>query len=116
MAVNFYDEETPEELYRFLSGAGFGMNSLFKWGYNNDEIIGAEFFKKVLAFARFPNGAKPEFKDITDKNPQDNVEVIDIVGTLISPDNKVLFQPAKGNETFAAPQDQRHKAYGRANN
>ncbi len=62
VAIVFYDEQTPHELYSGLSERGFGLKSLHKVGFgtNKDEkpIIGAEFFEWVYA-CPLPFDAKP---------------------------------------------------------
>jgi len=116
VVVVYYDEETPNALYDKLSAAGFGMQSLFKWGYGTNPqagvIEGAENFNVVRGFP-LPNDIKPVCTELSRKTDQKgSVEVVDLRGTYISPKNECLFRildtellpyAAKGDGAAAAP-------------
>lgn len=101
VAVVFYDEATPNKLYDGLKAAGFGMATLFKWGYGTKpqegRIEGAENFGRTLGFP-LPNDIAPICATITPiGGQQGKVTVVDLrvgAGNLISRDNKVMFTVA----------------------
>lgn len=99
--VAFYDEETPNELYNFLSGKEVPLFSLHKWGYgtkeNEPKIEGSEHFATTLGFP-LPNNTKPVCYDLTPRETQGFVDVRDLTETVgphgkpyISKEGKVLF-------------------------
>ena len=97
----FYDEETPNKLYDGLKAKGFGMETLFKWGYgtgNNTGVIeGAENFRATYGHP-LPNDTQPVCADITRIGGQrGNVQVVDLRAETgshgkpyISPKNEIL--------------------------
>jgi len=97
IVVIYYDEETPNALYDKMNAAGFGMKSLFKWGYGTNPqegvIEGVECFDVVRGHP-LPNDIKPVCTELTRKTGQAGyVDVVDLRGTYISSDNKILFMP-----------------------
>ncbi len=101
VVVMFYDQDTPNKLYGGLKAAGFGMESLLKWGYGTKpqegRIEGAEYFKRTLGFP-LPNDIAPICATITPVGGQKGtVTVVDLrEGALnyISRTNKVMFTVA----------------------
>ena len=101
VVVAFYDEATPNKFYDGLKAAGFGMDTLFKWGYGTKpqegRIEGAENFNRVLGFP-LPNDIAPVCAAITPiGGQQGKVTVVDLregAGNLISRDNKMMFTVA----------------------
>lgn len=114
VVVMFYDAATPNKLYDGLKAAGFGMATLFKWGYGTKpqegRIEGAENFGRTLGFP-LPNDIAPVCATITPiGGQQGTVTVVDLregAGNLISRVNKVMF-------TVAHPDLLQHAAGGRA--
>ncbi len=101
VVVAFYDEATPNKFYDGLKAAGFGMATLFKWGYGTKpqegRIEGAENFGRTLGLP-LPNDIAPVCATITPIGGQKGaVTVVDLragAGNLISRDNKVMFTVA----------------------
>lgn len=99
--VAFYDQETPNDLYKFLAEKGAPLFSLHKWGYgtepNAPKIEGSEHFAVTLGYP-LPNDMKPVCFDLTPRETQDFVDVrklTEVVGPhgkpYISQEGKVLF-------------------------
>ncbi len=101
VVVAFYDEATPNKFYDGLKAAGFGMATLFKWGYGTKpqegRIEGAENFCRTLGFP-LPNDIAPVCATITPIGGQKGtVTVVDLregAGNQIGRDNKILFTVA----------------------
>lgn len=97
--VVFYDEETPNRLYDTLAKNGFGMETLFKWGYGTKpqegRIESAENFKRTLGFP-LPNTIDPICAQITPAEGQKGVvTVVDLregAFGYVSKQNKCLFR------------------------
>lgn len=111
IVIMYYDEETPTELYDMLAMKGFGMNTLFKWGFGTKpdapRIEGAGNFTNVLAFP-FMNDAKAICHDITvAENQSDFVKVFKLheeEGTrpaYITTDSKLPFDLAESLQKYA---------------
>lgn len=84
IAVIYYDEETPEELYRALRhDVGADLYTLHKWGYgtapNAPKIIGSDHFEFTFGFP-LPNDQKPVFYDKTPVENQSHVNVYKLSG------------------------------------
>ncbi|MDD3371663.1 MAG: hypothetical protein PHE27_07565 [Alphaproteobacteria bacterium] len=79
IVVVFYNEGTPNALYDGLCEAGFGMASLYKWGYGTDPragvIEGAENFKKTYGFP-FPGDVRPLCDDLTRRGGQAGTVIV----------------------------------------
>ncbi len=114
IVILFYDEATPTELYEALSLKGFGMTTLFKWGFGTKpdapRIEGAGNFENVLAFP-FLNDDKAICHDITVAEDQsDFVKVMrlqeetDIRPAYMSTDGKLLFRLAESLQRYAPAQ------------
>ncbi len=117
VAVIFYDEQTPHELYEGLSKEGFGMKSLHKVGYgtsaDDKPIIGSEFFDWVYA-CPLPFDAKPVMhKDTrdavaTDRRPDVVEKLTEAVGPhgapYITAQGKLLFPVPASLSQYAAAQ------------
>lgn len=101
VVVAFYDEATPNKLYDGLKAAGFGMATLFKWGYGTKpqegRIEGAENFGRTLGLP-LPNDIAPVCATITPIGGQKGaVTVVDLregAGNLISRTNQIMFTVA----------------------
>ncbi len=92
--VIFYDETTPNELYKLLANHKMTY-SLYKWGYgtqaNAPKIEGAELFNVVYGYP-LVNDNKPVCWEETPVVDQTHiVKVADLRGTLITADRKCLF-------------------------
>lgn len=114
VVILFYDEETPTELYDGLTMKGFGMTTLFKWGYGTNptapRIEGARNFQNVLAFP-FRNDAKPICHDITVAEDQSDVVKVfklhEAEGdrpAYMDGDGRLTFALAESLQNYAAPQ------------
>jgi hypothetical protein len=101
IAVAFYDEETPEELYRTLKhDVGADLISLHKWGYGTapdaPKIIGSDNFDFTLGFP-LPNDKKPVCYGVTPVEDQPHVNVFRLTepvcgkGPYMSEQGKILF-------------------------
>ncbi|PZO82695.1 MAG: hypothetical protein DI626_09835 [Micavibrio aeruginosavorus] len=104
VAVVFYDEQTPHEIYSGLSKLGFGLKSLHKVGFGTSDkekpIIGAEFFEWVFA-CPLPFDAKPvmynDTRDALETDVRPNlVEKLTVVhgphgAPYMIPDGTLLF-------------------------
>lgn len=104
VAIVFYDEQTPRELYSGLSGYGFGLKSLHKVGFGTSReekpIVGAEFFEWVFA-CPLPFEAKPvmynDTRDSLETDVRPNlVEKLTVVhgphgAPYMIPDGTLLF-------------------------
>ncbi len=113
----FYDEETPEDLYEYLSTqSSLSLESLFKFGYGTNpdapRIEGATHFRRVFGFP-FPNDAKALCHDITVAEDQSDTVIVENLAEekglhgapYITPENKVLFkvhEDLKGHQDPAA--------------
>lgn len=111
VVIMFYDEETPTELYEALSLKGFGMTTLFKWGFGTKpdapRIEGAGNFENVLAFP-FLNDAKAICHDITVAEDQSELvkvmrlqEETDVRPAYMAPDGALLFRLADTLRRYA---------------
>lgn len=111
VAIMFYDEATPEALYEALALKGFGMTTLFKWGFGTEKdaprIEGASNFENVLAFP-FLDDAKPICHDITVVEDQsDLVKVLRLQDQTVdrpaymSQDGDLLFPLADSLRRYA---------------
>jgi hypothetical protein len=111
VVIMFYDEETPAELYEALALKGFGMTTLFKWGFGTKpdapRIEGAINFENVLAFPFFDD-AKAICHDITVAEDQSDLvkvmrlqEETHVRPAYISPDGKLLFRLAPDLRRYA---------------
>lgn len=95
--VVFYDEPTPNALYKSLAEKFGKTKSLFKMGYGtnpNEGIIeGGEFFDVVYAHP-LPSDTRPICHDLTKREGQQGtVEIIDL-RTLIGPHGKPYLNDA----------------------
>lgn len=82
----FYHQETPKQLYARLKRDGVDLASLHKWGgYGIDGgpiIVGAEDYKRVIAFPFKAVAQRPAFFHVTPKGDQSRqVEVVDLYQT-----------------------------------
>lgn len=97
--IVFYNEETPNKLYDTLKNHGFGMETLFKWGYGTKpeegRIEGAENFRKVFGYP-LPNDIAPVCAALTPiEGQKGQVKVVDLrEGALnyVSRQNKCMFR------------------------
>ena len=115
LAVIFYDEATPIDLYRsFAADKGLIPASLHKWGYGLDskgpKIEGAEFFADVLGFPLPKDGDQPLCHDLTVSEDQRKVQVFDLTqektptgDTYINKAGRVTYPISHGsNRRFGA--------------
>lgn len=92
--ILFYDEATPNNLYKALKGQGH-TRTLHKWGYGTTpdapKIEGAEFFEHIYAYP-LPNEQKPVcWNETPGLETQQTLIVEDLRGRLIAADG-VLFE------------------------
>jgi len=102
VAVVFFNEETPAELFHRFTEQGLEQVSLHKWGYGTEPdapmIVGADRFQQVYGFP-LPNDIKPFAHDMTHREKQPSVKVVRLTeydedrgnGPYLSTNNKVLF-------------------------
>jgi hypothetical protein len=88
VAVIFYNEDKPNNLYGALRMGGIGMDTLHKWNYGTNPdagvIDGAENFEKVYAYP-LPNDMKPVCAELTRKTGQEGVvDIIELRDNYIS--------------------------------
>lgn len=95
--VVFYDESTPEELYRTLRhDLGCDLMTLHKWGYGTTpdapKIIGSDHFDFTIGYP-LPNDIKPICYDITPKDSNTHVSVFNLTktGPYLSTEGNLLF-------------------------
>jgi hypothetical protein len=81
----FFDEPTPNEIYRALDEKIVSVETLFKWGYgtggNTKVIEGEEYAKTVFGFP-FPGDIKPIADLVTREGYQPNIVVLDLLKTF----------------------------------
>ena len=102
--VAFYNETTPNELYRALAyEVNADLYTLHKWGYGTTpdapKIEGSEYFGITLGFP-LPNDKKPLCYDLTPAEGNNNVHVFKLTEpngrqpAYLSTEGKMLFPVA----------------------
>jgi hypothetical protein len=100
--VVFYDEETPEELYKRLAEKNLPLKSIYKWGYGTRRggptIPGAQYFEKVFAFL-LPNDEPPAAYNQTALGDNEGVNVLDL-RKVVGPHGRPYLTPGEDNRVL----------------
>lgn len=96
--IIFYDETTPNTLYKALNKAGF-TKTLHKWGYGttpqSPKVEGAELFDSVYGFP-LPNDKEPVcFRETKLPSEPQKINVVDLRDWLITTNSKLKIKLPK---------------------